>query len=223
MRTVLAPAPVIFRLVVAFAVLPTVGAGAQEIALSLNQGRVSLVARDASVGEVLAEWARLGDTLVLNADKLANERITLTLEQVPEARALETLLRAATGYVAAPRPAGASGASRFDRILIFVSESAPARASAAPAPNPPPMTRQVPSTSAIRPPGIQPAGTPPGLQTPQAVPPALPLAPPVPAPAPMQGNPFLRPPSPNGETPQTAPRPGIIMPSPQTPPPNRPE
>jgi hypothetical protein len=221
MRTVRAPAPVIFSLTLALAVLPTVGAGAQEIALSLDEGRVSLVARDASVGEVLAEWARLGDTLVLNADKLANERVTLTLEQVPEARALETLLRAATGYVAAPRPAGVPGASRFDRILIFVSESAPARASAPPTPNPSPITRQVPSTSAIRPPGGQPAGGPPGVQIPQLVPPAPPLAPPVPAP--MQGNPFLRPPSPDSETPQTAPRPGIIMPSPQTPPPNRPE
>jgi len=172
MRTVRAQAPVILTL--ALAVLPTVSAGAQEIALSLDEGRVSLVARDASVGEVLAEWARLGDTLVLNADKLANERITLTLEQVPEARALETLLRAATGYVAAPRPAGADGASRFDRILIFVSEPAPAGASAPPTPNPSPITRQVPSTSAIRPPGGQPAGGPPGVQIPQLVPPQTP-------------------------------------------------
>jgi hypothetical protein len=43
---------------------PQVGA---EVQLSIQDGRVKLVARDATVREILAEWARVGQTKIINA------------------------------------------------------------------------------------------------------------------------------------------------------------
>ncbi len=138
---------------------------------------------------------------------------TVTLEDVSEDRALETLLRSATGYVAAPRPAGAPGASRFDRILILVSQSASAPAAVSPE-SPRAVNRQP----------TAPGGASPVMGTPGAVPTAPPVFPQAPAFNPTQprilpGNPFLQPPTAADPPPQTAPRPGIIIPLPQATPP----
>ena len=40
-------------------------ATAEQLTLQLEGGRVSLVARDVSVEQVLAEWARLGSTTIV--------------------------------------------------------------------------------------------------------------------------------------------------------------
>ncbi len=188
-------------------------ATAEQLTLRLEGGRVSLVARDVSVEQVLAEWARLGSTTIVDADALDDTPITLTLEDVPENRALETLLRSATGYVAAPRPAGTPGASRFDRILILVSQSASAPAAVSPV-----------SPRAVNPQPTAPGGASPVMGTPGDVPTAPPAFPQVPAFNPTQprilpGNPFLQPPTAADPPPQTAPRPGIIIPLPQATPP----
>ena len=45
---------------------------------------------------------------------------------MPEAQALDTILRSAAGYVMAPRMAGAPGASVYDRILILATSRPPA-------------------------------------------------------------------------------------------------
>ena len=93
----------------------------------MSNGRVTIRAQDALVTEILAEWGRVGNTAIIDADELAAETVTLELVDVPEAKALRTLLRSASGYMAAPRTAMSGGDSRFDRILILVSGKPAAR------------------------------------------------------------------------------------------------
>ena len=92
---------------------------AGEISITLDRGRVTLVATGARLADVLAEWSRVGDTRFEGAEALGGEPITLRLVDAPEADALHLLFRAAVGYVAAPRPPGAAGASRYDRITVL--------------------------------------------------------------------------------------------------------
>lgn len=108
-----------------------VPAGAGEVKMSFSNGRVTIVASDVSPRQILSEWARLGQVRITNLDRLGGAPVTLQMLEVPEAQALETLLRGTAGYIAAPRPAGASGAvgSRYDRILLMPG-AAPAATSA---------------------------------------------------------------------------------------------
>ena len=193
----------------------TATATAEQLTLRLEDGRVSLVARDVSVEQVLAEWARLGSTTIVDADALDDTPITITLEDVSENRALETLLRSATGYVAAPRPVGTPGASRFDRILILVSQSASAPAGVSPV-SPRAVNRQ-PTAPGGASPALPVTGTPSG----PAAPPVFPQAPAFDPTQPriLPGNPFLQPPTVGDPPPQTAPRQGIVIPLPQATPP----
>src|SRR5262245_55351170 len=110
-----------------FAAMPC---AAGELRWSMANGRVTLVARDVTIREILAEWARVGQTRIINGDKLAGTPVTLELEDVPEAQALDTVLRSAAGYVMAPRVAGNPGVSRYDRIMILASSRAPATSTA---------------------------------------------------------------------------------------------
>jgi hypothetical protein len=100
-------------------------AAAGELRLTMSNGRVTLVAHDVTVREILAEWARVGQAKIVNGEKLTGGPVTIELTDVPEARALDTVLRSAAGYVMAPRSAGAPGASQYDRILILASSRAP--------------------------------------------------------------------------------------------------
>jgi hypothetical protein len=51
--------------------------------------------------------------------------VTLQLSNVPEAQALEILLRSVSGYVTAPRPVEISTASQFDRIIVMPTSTPP--------------------------------------------------------------------------------------------------
>ena len=118
---------------VAAATSPLAGAG--EFELTIQQGRVTLVAQNARIQDILAEWARIGQTTIVNGEKLTGPSLTLQLIDVPEEQALETILRSASGYVVAPRATPILGASRFDRIFILVSSRRPStRAVSAPTP-----------------------------------------------------------------------------------------
>ena len=64
---------------------------------------MSLSAKNATVGQILAEWAKVGQTKIVNAERVGGGPMTLELTDVPEAEALEILLRSAGGYVLAPR------------------------------------------------------------------------------------------------------------------------
>lgn len=118
--------------------LSAAGAGAGELKLTIADGRVSIVADNVPVRTIMTEWARIGQTRIVNADKLVGPPVTLRLENVTETEALDVLLRSASGYVAAPRPLGAAGVSQYDRIMILASSrptSAPASSSTPPFPS----------------------------------------------------------------------------------------
>jgi hypothetical protein len=110
----------------------------------MANGRVTIVAKDATPRQILEEWARVGQTRLVNAERLTAPPTSIDLENVPEAQALDTLLRSASGYVAAPRASEVPNASQFDRIFILATSS-PARpatsvaATPAPAPFQPPV------------------------------------------------------------------------------------
>jgi hypothetical protein len=185
----------------ALLVTPT-PATAGDLRLSIANGRVTIVAQDVSIKQILDEWGRIGQTTVVGAERLVGPTVTLELHDVPEARALETLLRSASGYIAKPR-AATLGASAFDRILIMPPSRAPAVSA------PPPTFAQRPQPqvvmpnvvvdddepSPIVPPGMTPPGTQqfpgPAMQPGMQVPPTLSRPGMLPAPAPgFPGNPY---------------------------------
>ncbi len=114
-------------LLAAFGILAvTASATAQSLTLQFNDGLVSLKATNVPVRTILSEWGRLGGTRVVGADDISGEPLTLQLDNVSEAQALEIILRGVAGYMAAPRPASAAGASSYDRILVLATSTAPA-------------------------------------------------------------------------------------------------
>ena len=98
---------------------------ADDLELSFDEGRVTVVATNVPVTAILMEWARVGGTRFVDAEALAGPPVTLELRDVPEGEALRVLLRTATGYVAAPRSLNHSGVSSFDRILIMAAARRP--------------------------------------------------------------------------------------------------
>jgi hypothetical protein len=155
-------------------------ARAGELQLTIADGKVTLVADNVPVRTILTEWARIGQTKIVNAEKLTGGPVTLRLVDVPEAQALDIVLRSASGYLAAPRAAGNLGPSQFDRVVILAS-SRPI-GGPAPAPNnsfqnmnprfqpPPPMVQPVESDDQEEEEIMDEEGTPnrvfaPGVQT----------------------------------------------------------
>jgi len=115
----------------------------QSVRLEFNDGKVTLSVRDAPLRAILAEWARLGGATVVNGDQVVGQPVTLELTAVPERQALDVLLRGVSGYMIAPRPAGSTGTSVFDRILILPTSTPPRNpaptAAARPGPQRPPI------------------------------------------------------------------------------------
>ena len=104
-----------------------------EVQLRIENGLVSLKATNATVREILAEWGRVGNTKIVNGERMPGGPVTLELTGVTEEDALEIILRSAAGYVTAPRAIAQVNASRYDRILVMPTSS-PTR------PTPPPQT-----------------------------------------------------------------------------------
>lgn len=100
-------------------------ARAQQLSLQIADGRVTLDAVNVPAREILAEWARVGGTTVVGADKIVGPPLTLKLNEVPEREALDIILRNVAGFMAAPRQAAAANASVYDRILIMATSSTP--------------------------------------------------------------------------------------------------
>jgi hypothetical protein len=211
-----------------------------DVRVSMANGRVTVVATDATPRQILEEWARIGQTRIVNADRLIGPPMSLELQDVPEAQALDTLLRSASGYVAAPRADDLPNASQFDRIFILATSS-PARPAAAP----PAAQGPAPAPAPFRPPVFPSGGDSPPAEQQIAQPPAQPGAvaprPPVfttfPQPQPIPPRPAeVQPPAATGNqvggpampsatpgaAPQGAPvigstRPGLPVPVPQQP------
>ena len=106
---------------------PLLGAGG-EIRMAIEGGRVTLSAIEAPLADVLAAWSRVGGTRFVGAERIGRQPVSLRLVEADEAEALRLLLRAAAGYVAAPRRAGAAGAARYDRVTILAARRTPAPA-----------------------------------------------------------------------------------------------
>jgi hypothetical protein len=139
-------------LVSALLLISAVPADAQQpVSVQFRAGRVTLVARNAPIRAILAEWARLGGATVVNGERVAGAPVTLELTDVPERQALDVILRGVAGYMLAPRRAGSVGASTFDRIMILPTSVAPR--------NPPPVAA---------------AGARPGVPRPALIPPRPP-------------------------------------------------
>ena len=118
--------------------------------LTISDGRVTLNAAGATVREILIEWAKVGQTKIVNAERVTGGPITLQLTNVPEEQALDVILRSVSGYVAAPRPIVNPGASRFDRILIMPTSTPPHVVAAAPPPPGLPATPVSQSSATLR-------------------------------------------------------------------------
>ena len=197
-------------LLAAVAVGLSVPASAGELRLTMQNGRVTLVADNVPLRQILQEWARIGQTTIVNADKLASPVLTLQLVDAPERDVLDILLRSAAGYIAAPRPAMVANAAVFDRVTIMATSRAPAATAA--------VTQSVPTFQ--RPPqpvddGDEPInmGMPPTQPQPNPVAGPFPGMPPFPM-GPgnnMPNTPAAQP------VPLTSPRPGAL-PTPAVPP-----
>lgn len=109
---------------------------AQTVSLQFNNGRVTLNAQNAPIGQILSEWARVGGTRMVNHQRVSGPPVTLELIDAPERQALEVLLRTAAGYVVTARE-GTGGASMFSGVVILATTSA--------ARNAPPVTFNSPA------------------------------------------------------------------------------
>lgn len=107
-------------------------AAAQAVKLEFTGGLVNLTVQNAPARVVLAEWARLGGTQIVNGNNVTGAPMTLELNGVTEKYALEVILRNVPGYIVSARPSpGVGGASAFDRVMIMPTTRAVAPAGGA--------------------------------------------------------------------------------------------
>jgi hypothetical protein len=129
---------------------------AAGLKLAFADGTVSIDAQDVTIRQILTEWSRLGKTRIVNLERVASGPVTLKLENVPENVALDTILRAVPGYMAAPRSAYLANASLYDRILIMATTTAVAARPGQPSTFQPPNAfppAQSPNITQLRGPG----------------------------------------------------------------------
>jgi hypothetical protein len=107
-------------------VLAVASTAAAEVQLTMQGGHVTLVAKNATIRQILAEWERVGQTKVVNADRVQGGALTLELTDMPEQQALDIILRSVSGVVLAPRTDVAAGnVSAFARIILMPPSVAP--------------------------------------------------------------------------------------------------
>jgi hypothetical protein len=97
---------------------------AAGLKLSMRDGLVSLDAQDVTVRQILAEWARVGKTRIINVERISGGPLTLQFVDTPERQALDIILRAIPGYMAVPRATQIADASLYDSILIMATTTA---------------------------------------------------------------------------------------------------
>jgi hypothetical protein len=205
--------------------LLTASMSTADVKLQLRDGRVSIVAKDATLRQILTEWARVGQTKVVNVERIPGGPLTLEMSDVPEAQALDVLLRSVAGYMAAPRGTAVANLSVFDRIIVMPTLAAPRPALSAAAPAP---ALQQPQFTPAAPPPDEDADDPPAgsVQAPRAArPPVFNAFPPPQVGGPVvsgvpaaQGGQAAQPPS-FGATPSVAPSGGVSTPGMMTQPP----
>ena len=83
-------------------------------------GRVTLVAENATIREILNEWGRVGGSYIINGERLSGAPIPmLRFENKPEAEVIDSLLRTAAGYILGPRTVRTSGPSAYEAVMIL--------------------------------------------------------------------------------------------------------
>lgn len=113
---------------VALSVLVSLAAASNafaDVQLSIRDGQVSISAKNATVRQILAEWAKVGQTKIVNLERIPGDPITIELKDISEERALAVLLRMVSGYMAAPRAVAVANASIFDRIIVLPTSAPP--------------------------------------------------------------------------------------------------
>jgi len=196
---------------IAVGVLVLAGSNARaEVQVTMQNGLITIIAKDATLRQIMTEWARVGQTKVVNVERIPGGPMTLELTNVSEEQALSVLMRPLSGYLAAPRAAAEPNVSRFDRIVVMPTVAAarqPTTTTTVAAP-PPPVFQAPQPLQAPQPPGDEDAderqGTPgaaqgraPGFTT---------------FPQPQIANPTL--PQPNGQQPMYVVPPGMQIPAP---------
>lgn len=186
-----------------------------DLQLTIGDGRVTLLADNVPIRTILQEWARQGQSRIVNADKVTGAPVTLRLIDVPEEQALDIVLRSVSGYLAAPRSTPVANASRFDRIMIL--------ASSRPTMTGPPPPAQQPSPQPypnfpMQPPAMEIEDDQQDNDPNDPKPAQLPAASDQPGPIQVtppdeEAQPGQPPPPP--QLPMTSPRPGLIAPQPQ--------
>ena len=131
---------------VAFTAGTAVSADARDdVRVSFANGRVTIVANNATLVEILGEWTRVGGSTFVNAEKVpSTERLTLRLENETETRALDVLLRSAAGYLAGGRKPQMTGPSTIGNVVIMPTTNAASYAQSAAAPMEIPVAAEVP-------------------------------------------------------------------------------
>jgi hypothetical protein len=97
-------------------------------------GLVSISARNVPLRTILAEWARVGGSRFVNAERVTGGPMTIELVNVTERKAIETLLRGVGGYIVGARASAAPGASTFDRIMLMPTAAPIQRTASSPPP-----------------------------------------------------------------------------------------
>jgi len=110
-----------------------------DVQMTMQNGRVTILAKDATVRQILNEWSKIGKTNIVNVERVPGGPMTLELRDVTEGQALEVLLRSLSGYITAPRAEQTANLSQFDRIIIMPTVASVRPTSSAP---PPPVFQQ---------------------------------------------------------------------------------
>jgi hypothetical protein len=122
----------------------------RELNITFQDGRVTLLARGVTLGDILTEWQRQGGSRIVNAEQLSAGPVTYEFRNVPEAAVLQSLLRNAAGVIMAPRrPGGPTGASYIEQVIVLptsrpttASGASPVMTMQSPNPNPVPIMGQ---------------------------------------------------------------------------------
>jgi hypothetical protein len=128
-------------LILAAVWLAGIGSASAEVTVTLRDGLVTVVAKDATARQILIEWAKVGQAKVVNGDRVPGGPISLELTNVSEAHVLEILLRGVSGYVAAPRVGGSATDSQYSSVIVMPTSVAPRSTPLAAAP-PQPVFQQ---------------------------------------------------------------------------------
>jgi len=116
-----------------------VSAQTAPITVTFHAGRVTLAATDAPAADVFREWARVGNVEIAGLDQLSTRRVTLTLADIAEQKAVEQIIGDGYGFLGIGKSDPSPDTSQFGRLFIVGTKppsaiASPALSSAPPDP-----------------------------------------------------------------------------------------